>query len=171
MGKKPYEFVDLTFKREIEGQLENREETERAKVFKVCLKCKIRKSLLYFGVDSRSSDNRVGVCKACRSQEALKYYYINRERILSEIKEARKMGTVDRSKYFENYRETHKEHLKVKAHRWYKKNKKRIKKRNIKYYEENKEACQAIRELWLEKNKEKIKKYNREYHKLKMKGV
>ena len=165
MGKKPYEFIDLTLKKEIEGRLESREEKERVKIFKICLKCKIRKSLFYFSIDRRSSDNRTGICKTCRSQEALKYYYLNRERILSENKEARKMGTIDRSKYFEDYRKDNEEHLKKVAKRWYIKNKKRIKKRNIKYYEENKEACQAIRELWKEDNREKIKKYNREYSK------
>jgi len=167
MVKKSYEFVDLILRREIEIQLEKREEKELSRKFKVCSKCKMRRSLSYFSIDRRSSDKRIGVCKTCRNKEALRYYYTNRERILSEAKEARKMGTIDRSEYFEKYRIDHKEHLKKLAGKWYKKNKKVVKERNLKYYENNKEVCRAIRELWRENNREKIKKYNREYQKLK----
>lgn len=163
MGKKSYEFVDLTLKKEIERRLEDREERETVKVFKICIKCRIRKSLLYFSIDMRSSDNRTGVCRACRSKEASKYYYLNRERILSENKEARKMGMVDRSTYYQDYREKNREHLQKIAKKWYKKNKKTIKKRNLKYYEEHKEECNQRRRLWIENNREKIRIYNREY--------
>jgi hypothetical protein len=137
--------------------------SERTKCFKVCSKCGEIKSIFKFSIDKRSLDGRIGICKICRSQESLKYYYENRDRILTQSKEYQKTNKRDRSGYFENYQREHKEHLKKIAQKWYKKNKKAIKKRSLKYYEENKEACQVIRELWREKNKENIKKYNREY--------
>ncbi|MBA7548878.1 hypothetical protein ES705_41346 [subsurface metagenome] len=167
MGKKSYEFIDLPLKKEIEEQLEDREEQERKKRFKICLRCGERKSPFYFAIDRRSTDDRTGECLACRSKRALAYYYNNREKILSKIKEYQ--SEKDRSSYFQGYREGHKEHLSQLAKKWYRKNRKRIKKRNLEYYEANKEACQAIRKKWIEGHKERIKEYNREYN-LKMKG-
>ncbi len=162
--KRPYEFIDLSLKKKLEGDLESREEKETVKIFKVCLKCKTRKSLFHFGVDKRSSDGRLGVCKVCRAIQSLKYYYENREEILIRIKKYSLTHQQDRTKYFQDYQEKNRERLKKIAKAWYKKNKKAIKKRNLKYYEENKEACQAIRKLWIKNHKEEIKKYNREYN-------
>jgi len=161
MAKKPYEF-DTLFS-DIEQELEKRKNRIKAIRFKTCSKCGETKPIYKFPKDKRNTDGRLGICKKCRSQESLKYYYQDRERILIRIKEYQKNNKEDRSKYFQDYRKKNKKHLKKLAGEWYKKNKKAIKKRNLKYYEENREACQAIRELWREKNKEKIKKYNREY--------
>jgi len=159
MAKKTYEF-DTLFS-DIEQELEERKNRIKAIRFKTCSKCGETKLIYKFSIDKRNSDGRLGVCKECRSKEALEYYYNNKDRILIRVKEYQ--DKKDRSKYFKDYRKGHKKHLKKLAGKWYKKNKKAIKKRNLKYYEENREACQAIRELWREKNKEKIKKYNREY--------
>ncbi len=164
--KRPYEFVDLSLKKKIEKELESREEEETKKRFKVCLICKMRKSLFSFSVDRRSRDNRNGACKICKSEQALKYYYENREKILVKVKKYQENHKRDRSTYFENYQRNNKERLKKIASAWYKENKKAIKKRNLKYYEDNKEACQARRKLWIKNHKEEIKKYNREYQKL-----
>ena len=167
MVKRSYEFVDIALLKQREKELLEREEKETTRIFKVCLKCGVRKSLLHFAIDKRSSDNRTGECKLCRSKRALQYYYNNRERLLLQIKEYQ--DTRDRSEYFENYQRNNKERLKKIAKAWYKKNRKKIKKRNLRYYEENKEACQAMRKKWIEGHKERIKEYNREYN-LKMKG-
>lgn len=162
MVKKFYEFVDLTLKKEIERQLESREERQRIKVFKICSKCGERKSLLYFSTAKRNRSGRSGICKVCRNKEALKYYYNNREEILIKMKEYQSEN--DRSKYFENYKADHKGHLQKLASKWYQENKKKIKKRNLEYYYANEEACNKRRKLWIKNNKEKIKEYNREYN-------
>jgi len=161
MVKKSYEFESIYS--DIEWDLQERKEKELKKRFKTCSKCGERKSLLYFAIDKRSSDGRIGACKTCRSRESSKYYYQNREQILIKVKEYQETHKKDRSVYFKNYQRDHKEHLKKVAERWYKKNKKAIKKRSLKYYHENKEACRIRRGLWSEKNKEEIKKYNKEY--------
>jgi len=136
---------------------------EQTTYFKVCSKCGEVKPIFKFSAEKRNTDGRLGTCKVCRSKEALKYYYQNRDKILIRGKEYQDIHKKDRSIYNKNYRKKHKEQLKKNTKKWYKSNKKEIKKRNLKYYEENKEACQIRRGLWLEKNKEKIKKYNREY--------
>ncbi len=129
MVKKPYEFIDSSSQKERELELEEREEKERSKIFKTCLKCGERKSLLYFAKDKRYRSGRMGICKTCRAKESLRYYYENKEKILIKIKEYQ--DTRDRSKYFESYKIDHKEHLQKIASKWYKKNRKRIKKRNL----------------------------------------
>ena len=164
--KGPYEFIDLSLKKKLEKELETREEKETKKIFKVCLICGERKSLFSFSIDRRSRDNRNGACKICKSEQALKYYHENREKILVKVKKYQKDNPRDRSKYLKNYQRDNKERLKKITAAWYKKNKKAIKKRNLKYYEENKEACQARRKLWIKNHKEEIKKYNREYKRL-----
>lgn len=161
MSKKSYEF-EPRFS-DVERNLQDREDEIRVVKYKICSKCQERKPVSFFTPDKRNSDGKASSCKKCRGKQALEYYYLNRERLLSESKEARKMGTMDRSEYYENYRANHKEHLKKIASKWYKKNKKKIKKRNLEYFEKNREACQAIRELWRENHKEELKKYNREY--------
>jgi len=55
-------------------------------IFKVCLKCGQRKLLLKFNVDKRNKDGRTSVCKACRGEQSLDWYYQNKERILIQIK-------------------------------------------------------------------------------------
>lgn len=164
MVKRSYEFVDTTLLKELEQRLGVREEKEQSKVFKICLKCGKRKSLLHFSTAKRNRSGRSGICKACKSKMYLEYYYINRERILSEAKEARKMGTIDRSKYYQNYQEKNKEKLQKLASEWYQKNKVAIKKRNLEYYYANEKACNERRGLWIKNNREKIKLYNREYN-------
>ena len=159
MTKKSYEF-DTRYS-EVEQDLQDRENRIKPIRFKICSKCGETKLISKFSIDKRNLDGRIRVCKECRSRESLEYYYQNRDKILIRNKEYQ--DKKDRSKYFRDCRRDHEEYLRKLAASWYKKNKKRIKKRNLKYYEENKEACQSIRELWREKNKEKIKKYNREY--------
>ncbi len=131
--------------------------------FKVCSKCGEIKPIFKFSVDKRNLDGRIGVCKKCRSREYLRYYYQNRDRILIQSKEHQKTSKRDRSIYFKNYREKHKEQLKKKAGKWYLENKEAIKERNLEFYQEHKEACKARGELWRIKNKERIRKYNRGY--------
>jgi len=131
MTKSSYEFVDLSSQRERELELEEREEQERKRRFKVCPKCKTRKSLFYFAEDKRNSDGKTGECLACRSKRALQYYYENREKILIKIKEYQDSHKRDRRIYFQNYRLDHEEHLQKIARNWYRKNRKRIKKRDL----------------------------------------
>ena len=163
MAKKNYEFADLILIREREKELLEREVKAGKMRFKICSKCGERKILFRFTVDKRSKSGRTGVCKVCQSQESLRRYYEDVDRVRIEGQLYRDCHREERKIYNEKYRLAHKEELKERADKWYTKNKKKIKKRSLKYYEEHKEACQAIRELWREKNKEKIKKYNREY--------
>ena len=108
-------------------ELEERKNQIRAIRYKVCLRCKERKPLSNFPIDKRYTAGRSGVCKVCRSKKALAYYYENRERLLASIKEYQ--AGKDRSQYFVNYKRDHREHLQKIAHKWYRKNRKRIKKR------------------------------------------
>lgn len=132
-----YEFTDLSLQRGVEQKLGEREEKELVKVFKVCSRCGERKGLFHFTTDKRNGDGRMGICKICRSRESLKFYYENREELLIKIKEYR--DKQDRTKYFADYQKDHKEHLKKVGHRWYMKNRKRIKKeRGIKMISQDK---------------------------------
>ena len=125
--KKSFEFA--TRFSDTERELEEREEKESTKIFKVCRKCGERKSIFHFSKDKRSAGGRINICKVCRSKEALEYYYQNKDWLLIKIKEYQ--GKKDRSKYFQDYKKEHKEHLQKVAHKWYRKNRKRIKKRNL----------------------------------------
>ena len=166
LGKKFYEFIDLSLKRKLEKELEDRK-SKIHKYYKICVRCGQLKMRSAFSREKRNTDGKLGVCKTCKSRESLKYYYENKKAILAKVKKYQKANPRDRSSYFENYRELNKKRLKKIAKAWYKENKKMIKKRNLKYYEDNKEHCQAIRKIWIEEHKEEIKKYNREYQKLK----
>jgi len=164
VGKESYEFIDLSLEKKLKKGLEDRESKIKAIPFKVCSKCGETKLIFKFASDKRNSDKHMGVCRACRSEQSLEYYYEHKEAILIKVEEYRRTHKIDRSIYFQNYQRDHKKQLKKIAKAWYKKNKKAIKKRALEYHENNKEYCQFIRELWRIKNKEKIKKYNREYH-------
>ncbi|MBA7542718.1 hypothetical protein ES705_35042 [subsurface metagenome] len=161
MAKKSFEF-DTRYS-DIEKELEERKNRIKTICFKTCSKCGETKYIFKFSSDKRNTDGRINICKACRSQESLRYYYQNRAKRLVQVKEYRENHQEQRSAYYKNYQEENREYLKKFAHKWYKKNKKQIKKRNLKYYQENLEACQIRRKLWIEKNKERIREYNREY--------
>ena len=169
MGKESYEFIDLSLEKKLKKELEDRESKIKAIPFKVCSKCGETKLIFKFASDKRNSDNHMGVCRACRSEQSLEYYYSHKEEISIRVEEYRRTHQIDRSSYFENYRRDNEKHLKKLAKLWYRKNKKAIKKRALEYYENNKGYCQFIRELWRIKNKENLKKYNREYN-LRKKG-
>lgn len=129
MPKESYEFADLDAISEIEERLKERESKAKPGVFRVCSKCGETKLISNFSKDKRNSTGRGNICKVCRSKESLNNYYQNRDKILIKIKEYQ--DGKDRSKYFKDYKRKHKEHLKKTAHKWYKKNRKRIKKRNL----------------------------------------
>ena len=131
--------------------------------FKTCPRCGETKPIFKFSLEKRNINGRTNICKICRSLEYLEYYYQNRKKILTRLKEYHDTDKGNRSAYSKKYRKDHKIQLKKLAEKWYKKNKKRIKKRNLKYYQENREACRVRRGLWIIKNKEKIKRYNRQY--------
>lgn len=158
--KRSFEFFRYSF---LEQKLEEREEKESNRRFKICPRCGKRKPTCQFSVDKRSRDKHASVCKICKIEEYLKYYDEHKSEILARDKKYRETHEGYRSKYHKDYQEKHKKELKEKAQNWYKKNKERIKVRNLKYYREHEQACRARRKLWIEKNKEKIKKYNREY--------
>ncbi len=161
MVKKSFEFEPRYS--DIEQGIEERKNRIKTLCFKICSKCGETKLIFKFSLDKRNLDDRMNICKACRSLESLNYYYHNRVKMLIKNREYLKANKENRSIYSKDYRRKNKERLKKLAKKWYKSNKKAIKKRNLKYYQENKEACQARRELWIEKNKEKIREYNWEY--------
>jgi len=130
--KGSYEFVDITLLKELEQRLGEREEKEQTKIFKVCRRCGVRRPLLQFTTDKRNINGRTSVCKKCRIIEYLEYYYQNRARVLIVNKRYRDDHKGERTVYFRDYQENHKEHLKVVGKKWYKKNRKKIKERNLK---------------------------------------
>jgi len=134
MVKGSFEFVDIALMKELEQRLEGREEKEENKIFKVCRRCKVRKPVYQFSKDKRNTlkNGRKNVCKICSTIEYLKYYYRDRDRILIVNKKYRDNNKGRRTKYFQNYQENHKEHLQKVAAIWYKKNRKRIRERNLK---------------------------------------
>ncbi|MBA7583977.1 hypothetical protein ES708_25929 [subsurface metagenome] len=133
MSKGSFEFVDVALFEQRKRELQEREEKEQTKVFRVCQRCKVRKPVYQFSKDKRNTlkNGRKNVCKVCSTIEYLKYYYANRENVLLTNKRYRDDHKGYRTKYFENYQKTHKEHLQKVAAIWYKKNRKRIKKRNL----------------------------------------
>ena len=136
---------------------------EKTKCFKTCSKCEETKLIFRFSVDKRNLDDRTNICKKCRSQEYLEYYYHNRGKILMQSKEYRGTHKRDRSIYFRNYQEEHKERFKVLAREHYLKNREAIIEKSKRYYQEHKEAVAVRKRLWRIKNEERIRKYNREY--------
>ncbi|MBA7515697.1 hypothetical protein ES705_07740 [subsurface metagenome] len=132
MFKGSYEFVDIALLEQLEQRLEEREEKVGKIVFKVCRRCGIRKPILQFTTDKRNTNGRASICKKCKIIEYLKYYYANRENVLLTNKRYRDNHKRDRTKYFQDYQKDHKEHLQKIAAIWYKKNRRRIKKRNLK---------------------------------------
>ena len=108
MVKGSYEFVDITLLKKLEQELGEREEKEQTKIFKVCLRCEVRKPLYQFSTDKRNSNNRTNTCKKCKVIEYLEYYYQNRNRILIVNKRYRDGHKRERTKYFQDYKESHK---------------------------------------------------------------
>ena len=132
MSKGSFEYVDITLLKQLEQRLEGREGKEESKIFKTCPRCKVRKPLLQFTTDKRNTNGRTNVCKVCKVIEYLKYYYGDRERILTVNKKYRDDHRGERTKYFQDYQENHKEHLQKVGKAWYKKNRQRIKKKRLK---------------------------------------
>jgi len=112
-------------------KLEDRK-SKITRCFKTCLRCGVIKPIYQFTTDKRNIDGRVSICKLCRSKESLNHYYQDRDRILIVHKKYRDNHKGDRTIYFRDYQENHKEHLKVVGKKWYKKNRKKIKERNLK---------------------------------------
>lgn len=163
MVKRPYESVDIALSKQRERELEEREDKEATKIFKVCPKCGVRKPIFQFSTDKRNTASRANICKACKVIEYLRYYYENRNRILIVNKKYRENNKGLRSIYYKIYQEKNRKKLSKLASEWYQANKEAIKNRNLKYFEANKETCLARKKLWVEKNREKIREYNREY--------
>jgi len=120
--------VDWDYKSQ---KLEDRK-SKITRCFKTCLRCGVMKPIYQFTTDKRNINGRTSICKKCKIIEYLEYYYQNRAKILIVNKRYRDNHKGDRTKYFQDYQEGHKEHLQVVAKKWYKKNKKRIRERNLK---------------------------------------
>ncbi|GAJ02991.1 unnamed protein product, partial [marine sediment metagenome] len=123
MVKRSFEYVDITLLNQLEEKLLERERKVSTKIFKVCLKCKVRKPLFQFTTDKRNTNGRASICKKCKIIEYLKYYYGDRDRILIVHKKYRDDHKGQRTIYFKDYQKDHKEHLQKVAANWYKKNK------------------------------------------------
>jgi len=120
--------VDYDYKSQ---KLEDRK-SKITRCFKTCLRCEVIKPIYQFSTDKRNIGGRISICKKCRAIEYLKYYYQNRDRVLIVNKKYRDDHRGERTKYFQDYQETHKKHLKVVGQRWYKRNRKRIKEKRLK---------------------------------------
>jgi len=122
------EVVDYDYKSQ---KLEDRKGKIKTRCFKTCLKCGETKPIFQFSTDKRNTNGRTNVCKVCKVIEYLKYYYGDRDRILTVNKKYRDDHRGERTKYFQDYQRDHKEHLKVVGQKWYKKNRTRIKKKRL----------------------------------------
>lgn len=111
-------------------KLEDRK-SKITRCFKTCLKCGVIKPIYQFSTDRRNINGKTSVCKKCQIIEYLKYYYGDRDRILAVNKKYRDDHRGERTVYFQGYQKDHKEHLKVVGQKWYKRNKKRIKKKRL----------------------------------------
>jgi len=120
--------VDYDYKSQ---KLEDRK-SKITRCFKTCLRCGKVKPLLQFSTDKRNSTSKTNTCKKCKTIEYLEYYYQHQARILIVNKKYRDDHRGERTKYFENYQKTHRKHLQQIAKKWYKRNKKRIRERNLK---------------------------------------
>jgi len=100
--------------------LEDRKQKIKEIKFKVCRKCGEKKPVFKFSIDKRNRNGIANICKACLNLASLDYYYHNREH-----KDQRRI-------YSESYREDHFDHLQKEAKIYYRKNRKRIKKRDLK---------------------------------------
>jgi len=101
-------------------------------IFKACRKCGETKPALKFSIDKRNRNGIGNICKACLNLASLDYYYLNREKRLAVVKQYDKEHKEQKRLYSENYRENHSEHLQKEAKIYYRKNRKRIKKRDLK---------------------------------------
>lgn len=112
-------------------ELEDRKSKIKTICFKTCLKCGEIKPIFQFSTDKRNIDGRMAVCKTCRNKESLNYYYNNREKILAREKKYRDDHRGERTKYFQDYQESHKKHLQKIGKAWYKKNRRRPKEERL----------------------------------------
>ncbi|MFO7969960.1 MAG: hypothetical protein R6U15_07635 [Candidatus Izemoplasmatales bacterium] len=70
----------------------------------------------------------------------------------------------DRTEYFKNYRETHKEQEKARSRKHYLEHKEEILERTNKWYQDNKEKHNQLTKDYYQENKEKIQEQHREYY-------
>ncbi|MQY75139.1 MAG: hypothetical protein GH148_06395 [Clostridia bacterium] len=68
MAKKSFEF-DTRYS-DVEQELEERKSHITPILFRVCSKCGETKLIFKFSKDKRNTDDRVGICKECRSKES-----------------------------------------------------------------------------------------------------
>ncbi len=112
--------------------LEDRKQKIKEIKFKVCRKCGEKKPVFKFSIDKRNRNGIANICKACLNLASLDYYYHNRESRLALVKKYDKEHKDQRRIYSESYREDHFDHLQKEAKIYYRKNRKRIKKRDLK---------------------------------------
>ena len=92
---------------------------------KICTKCGEEKDLSEFHKNKYTKDGLVSKCKRCRIIDG------------------------------RNYRNNHKEELKILLARWYQNNKERVKKTSEEWYQNNKERKRKIGKEWISDNPEK----------------
>ena len=100
---------------------------------KKCTKCGEEKlaNLGFFYAQRTSKDKLRGRCRICSAKDAKNYKEANREKINKKNREWRQ-GVKDTAEY--------KEAKIISDAKYYKKNKERIRERNLKYYQENKDT-------------------------------
>lgn len=163
MVKKSFEFA--TQFSDTEQKLEEREEKEADRCFKICSRCGERKPAYQFSREKRNTllGGRTNICKACRVIEYMKYYHLNKSEMLAKEKKYRKINKRNRSKHPKDYQEKHKEQLKKNAREWYIKNREAIKERNLEYHQGHEQACRVRKKRYREENRGKIREYGRKY--------
>ena len=121
---------------------------------KVCPDCKIEKDANDFHKATRKKNGISIYCKICTNLRTKNHYYKNREKRIKKINE---------------YRETHKEHLREKQKITWKlyreKNKEYLNEYNRKWREENRELARDLTKNWRLNNLEYRNEYKRKRNK------
>lgn len=119
-------------------------------LIKFCKKCKITKTLGFFGKDSQKSDGLTSYCKECR----LTYRKKNSKKLAEQAKE---------------YRKLNKEKISVRRKKQYAENSDEIKVHQRESYHKRKitqsNHINLLKKQWKENNKDKYKKYWEKHYK------
>lgn len=126
------------------------------KSYKICLKCKKRKSINEFYKHKGMTDGYLNICKDCKKEYQKKWEVENRNKVY-EYKRSNpdKIKLWKRREYLK-----HKDKYKERAKRRYKENKKIILKERKLYRKKNKAKIAETIKLWVDKNRNKVNNIN-----------
>ncbi len=115
---------------------------------KVCIKCKIEKSLNEYNFHDKRKGTLRNVCKKCFGKQKRNHFLKNKDKY-------KKLNTLWREKNKDKI----KEYCKQNHKKYYQKNKKKIDNKNKKYYLANKAKLRLLSKIWYKNNSDKIRVY------------